>query len=386
MGNKFRLVAILLFLGLIILYVSTSAGNTPHNHFTLLADAFLKGKFFIEANAPWLEKVPIDENRFYVVNPPMPAILLMPFVAIFTKEFPQQFLAHILGAGLSISTMLLAFKLKRDIKLALWSGLLVGLGTIIWFLSSVGSTWYLGQITAAFFLTSAILESHGKKRPFLLGLFLGATYLSRIHLALVFPFFIILNWKKLNNFRNFFYFILPITFFIGFDFYYNLIRYGTIFNKGYFLIPGTANEPWFSKGIMHPSYIIEDIKIAFFKMPIKIPSFPYIIPSWAGMAIWLTTPAFIFSFKSKLNDIWVKYSWISILIIFLIVGLHGGTGFAQFGYRFAVDFYPFLVLLTIKGVIVQKGPNKIHWFLLAIGVLVNFWGVIWINKFGWVGW
>jgi hypothetical protein len=386
MGNKFRLVIILLFVGLIVLYFFTSAGNTPFNHFTLLANAFLKGKFFIEANAPWLEKVPIGGDKFYVVNPPMPALLLMPFVTIFGKEFPQQLLAHILGTGLSLVTAMLAFRLKRDMKLAIWSGLLTGIGTIIWFLSSVGSTWYLGQITAAFFLSLAILESFGKKRPFLLGLFLGATYLSRIHIALVFPFFIILNWDKLKYLKNLFYFILPITLFVGFDFFYNFARYGTIFNKGYFLIPGTSTEPWFSKGIMHPSYIIEDLKIAFLKLPIKISTFPYIIPSWAGMAIWLTTPAFIFSLKAKFSELWVKYSWLSIFIIFLIVGAHGGTGFAQFGYRFAVDFYPFLTLLTIKGVIAQNGPKKIHWIFLIIGIIVNFWGVIWINKFGWVGW
>lgn len=387
MGKRTWLVVSTLIIGLGIVYYFTSGGDTPFNHFVLLADAFLKGKFYVEGIYPWIEKAPFDETRFFIVNPPMPAILLIPFVKIWGLSFPQQFFAHIIGIGLSVSTFFLSLKIKKDDnKLAIWSALLIGIGSIVWFLSTVGSVWYLGQITCALFLTLAIIEVLGKKRPVLLGFLLGATYLSRIHLALTFPVFAYLLWKEnKKKIMPLILFSIPILIFVGFDFFYNFSRYGTIFNKGYFLIPGTQNEPWFAKGIMHPSYIIEDIKIAFLAMPKIISEFPYIRPSWAGMAIWLTTPAFVFAFWAGNKQI-VKLFWLSIAIVFLIVGLHGGTGFAQFGYRFAVDFYPFLTYLTISGVANQKGPKWYHWFLLIIGILVNLWGVIWINKFNWIGW
>jgi hypothetical protein len=60
-------------------------------------------------------------------------------------------------------------------------------------------------------------------------------------------------------------------------------------------------------------------------------------------------------------------------------------GWTQFGYRYAIDFYPFLTLLTIKGV-TKTGLRWHHWLLLFIGILVNAWGVIFINKLGFVGW
>lgn len=375
--------------------MSTSGGETPYNHFTLLADAFLKGKLFITGNYPWLEKVPIngDITNFFVVNPPMPAILSIPFVFIFGKNFPQQYLAHLIGAGFTVLTFFLSLKVKKDLKLAVWSTLLVGLGSIVWFLSSVGSTWYLGQIVSCFFLTIALIETLGKKRPIVLGISLAFVYLSRSHLALTFPIFLYLSQPQLfkkgifvKKFKKFMLFATPIGVVLVLDMLYNYARYHTLFNSGYFLIPGTSNEPWFSKGIMHPSYILADLKIAFLAMPIFLDKFPYIQPSWAGMAIWLTTPAFFFALKAQAKEKLVKYVWLAILLVFLVVGAHGGTGFAQFGYRFAVDFYPFLILLTIKGVAKQKGPRKIHWMLMCIGILVNLWGVIWINKFGWVGW
>ncbi|MDO8341424.1 MAG: hypothetical protein Q7T59_05635, partial [Candidatus Woesebacteria bacterium] len=122
------------------------------------------------------------------------------------------------------------------------------------------------------------------------------------------------------------------------------------------------------------------------KMPVITNTFPYIVPCLAGMSIILTTPAFIHSFFASKKDIITKLSWISILIILFIVSSHGGTGFTQFGYRFAVDFYPFLMLLTIKGVAEHNGPKWHHWLLLIICIIVNTWGVLFINKFGWVGW
>lgn len=386
MLKRNHLVSLLAFLGIVFIYFLTSAGNTPYDYFTRLAQAFLSGRWWLTENPSWLsELIPVDGSKFYVVYPPMPAILLLPFVVVFGKDFPQQYLAHLVGAGTVVLTVILSWQIKRDKILALWSGALVGFGSIIWFLASVGSAWYLGQITAAFFLTAALLEGLTRKRSWLVGILLGAAFLSRTHTILSLPLFLLLLKERFKDSSHILQFGLPLAFFVGFDAIYNYIRFGTPWNQGYFLIPGTTSEPWFAKGIFHPSYIIEDLKVAFLALPKLLPNPPYIKPSWAGMAIWITTPAFVFALKSKFKEGVVKLSWLSILLIFLVVGMHGGTGFAQFGYRFAADFYPFLIFLTIKGVSLT-GLRWYHWALLVWGILVNLWGVVWINKFGWVTW
>jgi hypothetical protein len=99
--------------------------------------------------------------------------------------------------------MIIAWKFKKDYKLLIFMGLLTSIGNIIWFLSSVGSSWYLGQICAAFFLTAAIYESFNKKRLLLTGLFLGAAFLSRLHVALSFPLFLYLYFDKKKWFKNY---------------------------------------------------------------------------------------------------------------------------------------------------------------------------------------
>jgi len=282
--------------------------------------------------------------------------------------------------------MVLSYQIKKDMKLMIWSGFLVGFGSIVWFLSSVGSVWYLGQITSAFFITWALVEINGKSRPWLLGILLGSAFLSRSHMALTFPFIIFMNWSKFKHIKNLISLILVFSLFAGFGFLYNFLRFGNPFSNGYNLIPDVDTSPWFSQGLWNPVYIPKNLKILFLAIPKIRPEFPYLIPSLAGMSILLTTPAFLYSFFSKIKNTVSKFLWISILISLFMVSSHGGTGFSQFGYRFAVDFYPFLTYLTILGISRMNGPKWYHWLLLTLGIFVNIWGVIFINKLNFVSW
>ena len=378
-----RLVSIFFILALSIYFIS-SQGKTPFDYFTRLADSFLQGKYYLEENPPWLsELIPAGDNRYYVVYPPMPAILAMPFRSVFGEKFQQQYLAHLLGAGIVALTMMVSWIFKKDLKLLIFIGLLTSVGNIIWFLSSVGSSWYLGQVSAAFFMIAAIYESLSKKRPYLTGIFLGAMFLSRIHTILIFPLFLYLYFDKKQWLLNYIKIGLGAIPFLGFNFYYNFIRFGTIFDQAYFLIPGLMEEPWFRDGLFNIKYIPHGLETMFLSLPRFSNSFPYITPSWYGLSILITTPIFIFILFNSLKDKLVLVTWISILMIALVVLSHGTTGFAQFGYRFAVDFYPLLFLLLIC-YFSKKNIRNVHWILLFFSILINLWGTICI-KFGLVG-
>ena len=366
-----------------IIYFITSAGKTPYDYFTRLSDSFLHGKIYLADNPPWLnELIPAGANKFYVVYPPMPAFLSIPFRFVWGEKFEQQYMAEILGAGIIFFTILISWSIKKDKILALWSGILIGLGTIIWFMSSNGSVWYLSQISGAFFLTWAIYESLNKRRAFLVGIFLGCAYLSRIEIVLSIPLFLYFFWGK-NWFKNYLMLGLGMIPFILSDFLYNFVRFGVIWDKSYVLIPGVLNESWYQNGLFSLKNIPNHLTVIFAALPIFTKDFPFIKPSWGGLAIWITTPAFIYSLFAKFKENVVKFSWVSIILISLLIFSHGTTGFTQFGYRFAVDFYPILMFLTIKGV-ARTGLKWHHWVLLILSIVVNLWGVLWINKFGWV--
>lgn len=373
------------FIATVVVYFITSPGKTPFDYFTRLADSFIDGKYYLTENPPWLsELIPAGENKYFVVYPPMPAFISMPFRYIFGNQFEQRYLAFLMGAGIVALTMSTSWIFNKNKKQLIFIGLLTAFGNIIWFLSSVGSSWYLGQVSAAFFMTAAIYESYNKKRVILVGIFLGAAYMSRLHTALAFPLFLYLFYDKKNWFLNYFKIGVGTLPFLGFNFYYNFIRFGTIFDKAYLLIPGLLDEPWFKNGLFNIKYIPNGLKSMFLSLPRFSNIFPYATPSWGGLSILITTPIFIFTLFNKIKNKLTIFIWISILPIMFIVLSHGTTGFAQFGYRFAVDFYPLLFLLLIIYFSKIKIKN-FHWLLLVIGIIVNLWGVICINKFGLVG-
>lgn len=372
-NKKIELLIFLLFLGVVVIYFSTSGGNTPFNHFILLAGSFLKGKIYIQGYYPWLEKIPIDSNTFYVANPPGPAILAIPFVFLFGKNFPQQYIAHLVGAGIAVVTFLISLEVsKKNIKLAFWSAILVSLGSINWYLSSVGSTWYLAHLVSEFFISLAILFSFQKRSPFWVGFLIGIAYISRIPSILLFPIF--LYFYRRNWIKSYTLLLAGVLPFIFLNFCYNFLRFGFIWDIGYTMIPGVDTEPWFQNGLVNIKYIPSHLQIFFLALPDQF-YFWKNNPSNSGYAIWFTTPAFLYSLRARLKDKKVIFSWVSIILVCFIIFSHGSTGFSQFGYRFATDFYPVLVLLTIWGVSKQKDLSWHHWALLIFGIVVNFWGV-----------
>ena len=103
-----------------------------------------------------------------------------------------------------------------------------------------------------------------------------------------------------------------------------------------------------------------------------------------GLGLFFTTPAFIFIFnikalwKNKLS----KYAALAVLFILPPIITHGTVGFTQFGYRFSLDFTPFLMILTANGMREKLGwPEKA---LIILSVLINLWGVVSIIKFNFV--
>lgn len=117
------------------------------------------------------------------------------------------------------------------------------------------------------------------------------------------------------------------------------------------------------------------------ELPRLIDRWPYLVPSWTGLAIWITTPAVVLAAVAPRR--WQTWACCAgILPVALVNAMHGTWGFAQFGYRFALDYYPLLFLLVAAAVGDRAKPW--HAALIAAGVAVNLWGVLWINVFGWV--
>jgi 4-amino-4-deoxy-L-arabinose transferase-like glycosyltransferase len=353
-----------------------------------LADAFLHGKLSLSGGGIALQEVVPYNGNYYVVYPPMPAILLMPFVALFGTGFDESILSILLASLAVAVTWLMLKKTGNNANKALWLTALLGFGTCFWYTAAVGSSWYIEHSSAVLFLTAAIVLALYKKNNFLVGLTLGCAALSRLPTVLAFPFFLLLAYNQNDSWKprlkQMVIFFVGLAIPIGLNALYNIARYGTPLDVGYYMIPGIAQDPFFQQGIFNIAYIPRHITAIFLQGPNFLSSFPYIQPNWIGLGLFFTTPAFLFIFNLK--AIWhnklSRYAALAVLCILPPIITHGTVGFTQFGYRFSLDFTPFLLLLTAQGMREKLGwPEKA---LIILSVLVNLWGVVSIIKFGFV--
>lgn len=397
--KRFLLFCLVLFAIAFAVYSLTGEGKpTPYNYYVRLADAFLQGRLYLLENPPWLnELVPNPSGPgFYVVYPPLPAFLMVPLVLAFGVEINQTLVSVFFGS----LTFVVAYFVARDVfknkevtkiknqRAILWLAVLFGFGSIFWWLTSNGSVWLIAQVISAFFLLLAIHEALNKSRPLIIGLLVGASFWCRLPTILGILFFagLIISRQQNQNWtekiRGALVPLLLLTagagVFVFFDMAYNFARFQSFFDVAYWMIPGILEEPWFSHGLFSLQYIPENLVPFLAGLPTFNLTPPFMHAPIQGLAIWFTTPAFIFALRSKTRDPLTWSAWAAIIAISLVIFTKGLSGWG-FGYRYAVDFYPFLFLLTARGM----GAN-LRWYhilLIILGVIVNLWGTLAFNWF-----
>ena len=363
---------------------AASKGPPPgQDHFVWLAYSFLHGKLGLTGHGTALAELVSLHGNYYVVYPPMPAIILLPFVAVWGTSVDQSLISIILASLCVSLTWLMLRKVGVKGSKVLWLAVLFGFGTCFWYTAAVGSAWYIEEVSGVLFLTAAIVLALYRKNNFLVGLCLGFAYLSRLPTILAFPFFLLLtydqndSWKPRLKQMAIFFIGLAIP--VLLDLAYNFARYDTIFDIGYtIIIRGDPNYPY---GLFSLNYIPKHVYAILFQGPILLNSFPYFKPDWIGLGLFFTTPAFLYIFKGPWNRL-SKYAAVASACILGLLMMHGTVGFTQFGYRFSLDFTPFLLLLTAKGM-----SEKLSWqekALIILSVLVNLWGVVCIIGFNFV--
>ncbi len=383
--------------GYIVYFLTQPRQHDYFNYFSHLADAFLHGRLYLINPPSTFEELIKAGNKYFLIYPPMPAVLLMPYVAILGVSFDHVPVSFLMG-GFNIALVYLIMrKLTEKEEIRIWMSVLFGFGTIHWYLATVGSVWYFAQIVATLFLLSAVLVTFTIRKPFLIGLLVGAAYWSRLPTILSLPFFVIMLsdiWLLPKNGAG----ILrrvrlkPLLLlgagagiFILLNFLYNYLRFGSVYDVAYVkqsIYPAKEQiSPWFNKGLFDLSYIPYHLRALFLEPPVFISSWPYVIPSKLGLSILITTPAFIFALFAGIRNKLSLACWSAILPTAFLIFIKSGTGWTQFGYRYALDFYPFLLILTMRGI-----GRELRWYhkaLIIAGVLVNLWGVLFINKFEW---
>lgn len=153
------------FVMLVIYGASNLDRGNFYNHFVWQASAWLEGHADIRypvyayqglgASNDYFQDVLETTDaqgqptgRGLIPFPPLPAVVLLPFVALFGLTTNAQLIATILGAldvGLAF-WVLGRLPVRPSVRLA--TTVFFGLGTVFWYAAELGSTWFLAHVVA----------------------------------------------------------------------------------------------------------------------------------------------------------------------------------------------------------------------------------------------
>lgn len=384
-------VGVAVLVSAIYLYTS-SRDRESLDYFVRLADAFLHGRLTLLEAPSWLnELIPAGPGQWYVAYPPLPAVLLVPVVAVFGTDIHEQVVSSILG-GASVGLAWLLFGLfAMTIRARVVLTAVFGLGTVLWYVAEVGSVWYLAHVVAVFFMLLALYLAFRGRMPLLVGLFLGFAATSRLPVALSAPFFVAillrLGWPpRLPAMRTVVRTILPFAVGLAIPLavygLYNVARWGSPFDEGYVRIPGVLDDPiYHDHGILSAWYIPRNLFAMFLRSWNYVDSPPYLQPSWWGLSLLLTTPFYLWLAKARLRDPRVVYALGGAALVAIPIVTHGNVGISQFGYRFSLDFQP--LLFVVLATVFERGMSRLAAAAAVASVVVCAYA-LWAISIGFV--
>jgi len=377
-------VAVISIVASAVLLLTTSREPTDFDYYVRLADAFLDGRLHLLEAPSWLNELVPGGGGWYVVYPPVPAVLLLPFVAVFGLEFPQN-VASCLFGGITVG---LAWLLTGRFALSLPRRLILtavfGFGTVFWYVAEVGSAWYLGHVCAVMFSTAAVILALDRRWPVAIGVLLGLAAISRLPVALacvgVLMLLLGIDWPmrvprdRALALRRTIGFGLGMAVPVGLYFLYNLARWGTLMDQGYTLIPGVLEDPLYVKhGIFAIEYIPRHIYAIFLQSWRYVDDAPFLQPDWRGLGLFLTTPSFVWLVRARLGDPRVLGAAVAIALVSVPIVTHGNVGLAQFGYRFSLDVQPFL--FVILATVFERGMSRLAWLAAFASIAICAYGL-----------
>lgn len=473
-------VGLLLALAALALYaLSNPVHDNLYTHFVWQADAFLHGRvwfpypveggpdqpanWYFQDVFPRLDAAGFPTGQVLIPFPPLPAIVLLPFVAAFGLFTDQEAVAIGLGAAGVAATWWMLGGLRISLATRVLVTILFATGTVWWWAATVGSTWYLAHLVAVLpaMLAVGVALRHDRAavpddeepshddaasadggayagdRPgsgrhrwpailpldrsqVLAGLLLGIAATARLPVVFAAPFLMFVGGGGTVLRRTVSAAVggvLPVSLLVlytflttgsvihpGYDYQYQLevAGYPTLDYHADWSVEDIRYIPQ-NLGIMLGALpaILPDVKpdTLSFEPPLLLctapgairgpfdPDCPIAIPIDIGTSILLSAPGLLLALLAVARRPLARLTLgagLATLAIALFNLAHFSQGWVQWGYRFSLDFVPFLLPLVAVGAARVDGrPRTIAVVLVAVGAAINLWGVAWGQLLGW---
>lgn len=373
--------------------------GSSNNHFVYQAQSFLEGRLDIPHFTH--EDIILVNGKYYIVYPPFPALVMMPFVAIWGMGFSDILFVQVCSAiniallFWLLETLRVSGRSSRTFQQNFALSFFFFFGTINFYLSLGGTMWFTAHILAAT-CTLAFLLLAFKRRYVLSALCLGCAFLTRAPAIAGLPLLLYLlledheplkTWKTLRAWarhvpwRKLALALTPLFAALLVFLARNALAFGSPWETGYTLLIQQL-YPKVHYGVLGPHYIWSDFVANF----LNFPTFSFndafdisprvdMLDGGIGLSVFATTPIFLFLFfvRNRQPSALRKVLWVVVGIIVVATLLYHAAGWFQFGSRYLFEAYPYAFLLLALSEI------EFTWrfyVLGVVGVVVNFLGAL----------
>jgi hypothetical protein len=335
-------------------------------------------------------------DRWYVSFPSFPAVVMLPFVALHGYQFNDTSFGVFVGAlAVALFYALVRYLAKegetaRDRTENVGLALILAFGTLFFYASIRGEVWFSAEVMGVAFTCLYVRNAVRAHRPVLAGLFFSMATLTRTPLLFSGLFFVLealcpgpdrltqlrelgSQWKSaLRKLGLFALGAAPLALLAA---AYNVYRFGNPGEFGHrFLFNNRVNVDIDRWGLFNLAYLQRNLEAAFLKLP-SLSSNPLRLGyDPHGLSLLLTLPLLVFLVVPKLRPRLHWPLWLTVAVTALPGLFYQNTGYMQFGFRFSIDYTPYLLLLFAIGGWSLR--NRAVLAAVALGVLVNFWGAV----------
>ena len=325
--------------------------------------------------------------RFYVSFPPFPAVLMVPLAAVFGYRVNDVWFVIFFGALNGLILFLLLRSLAgrgisdRSCGDDLWVTALFVFGTVHFFSAVRGEVWFTALVVGVTFNLLAIWCAIGLARPLLAGLFVACGMATRTPLAfsaLLVGLLVLFpdgrlrraDWGRAAKVVALF--AVPVGLGLAALMAYNRARFGHGFEFGHTYLQEGTRDSVRRHGLMSFWFLGQNLSAAFLNPPVfttEEGSFLRITKHGLGL-LWTTPVLFLLPSAPKKTPLF-KALVLTALAVALPGLFYQNTGWEQFGYRFGLDWLPFLVVAFALGGTRLTWPVKV---LILVGIAVNGFG------------
>jgi len=323
---------------------------TPDDRqYSRLADSFLAGKLYLLSIPQAGADTAPFEGHYYAVLGPFPALLIMPLVRA------GIYYQGLLSFTASLAVFYLCFRLARKFEYSLgeacWFALAFCFGTSFVGVSALAGSNFLAHVLCVVLLFWAINEYEGQSRWWLIGILIGLVMATRAPAGLNILFFVLVvllsDISVRAKARALSKLLLPFAAVVTLLALYNFARFRSPFESGYgYQLNGYGtpyafwNVPGNTPG---PPLDLRNIPSHLWIFLFGLPSIRAV-----GTSVLLISPYLVYLFSVRRWDFVNRLIVIDVAAVLLVVLAFRSTGFEQMGYRFSLDFLPFVFWLLMR--------------------------------------